>query len=70
MTLLEQELSTRLVPQPGNSAPVDHFRRVNLHFILQEHQGSPSSLCNVWTGSKSSLRLLLQSSTGKAEEAK
>lgn len=38
MILLEQELSTRLLPQPGNSVPVDHLRKVKLHFILQEHQ--------------------------------
>lgn len=38
MILLEQELSTRLVTQPGNFAPVDHLERVKLHFILQEHQ--------------------------------
>lgn len=38
MILLEQELSSRLVPQRGNCAPVDDLRRVNLHFIRQEHQ--------------------------------
>lgn len=36
--ILEREMSTRLVLQPGNFAPVDHLRRVKLHFILQEHQ--------------------------------
>lgn len=38
MVLLEQELSTRLVPHSGNSAPVDHLRRVHLYFIPQEDQ--------------------------------
>lgn len=38
--LLEQERSTRAVPQPGNCVPVDRVKRVHLHFILLEYQVS------------------------------
>lgn len=37
MVLLEQEVSTGLVPPPGNSAPMDCLKRVLFYFIPQ-HQ--------------------------------
>lgn len=38
MVLLEQEVSTSLVPPLGNSAPMDSLKRVHFYFIPQEHQ--------------------------------